>query len=390
MREAYIEELEGTELVSEAELQMSRLACNPNSCKQGNDECIQCSTTYCMTNSMLVAEHPEKYPSYLYVTDTEHCRVQAHTFGLNKLYEIVKEFDDKPDSPTHSVPVEMVIMEMGFTDSERLTKGLSADPESLVFVNPQPLYEAMMECYDKRKQQLSNTHCDEDLVVEMVKKVAYLMCRARKEDGYTNCVFKLWSDAAVAANIAEEAFADASIEYIYTDSGQYIGGAIFDPNRVIRAPCAKHKRNPSKLMIEAAAAEGTTPQEMNVEELCALEAKIGMEAVIKQKNKTGRMTFTYADDVTDGLDDFADRLHKTTGVGIPAHVRDHVLDVVDKDIHGKKDPDGYKKEKSKRDVKVGPKGKGALDKLMKKQQQQLEALNPKWKGKKPNNDKEKN
>jgi len=334
-----------------------------------------------MTNSILVAEHPERFPSYMYVTDTDHCRVQSHTFGLNKLYEIVKPFDDAVDSPTESVPIAMVIFEMGFTDSERLTKGLSADPESLVFVNPQPLYEALMECYDKRKEQLSNTHCDQNLVIEMVKKVAYLMCRARKEDGYTNCVFKMWSDASVAIDIAEQAFPDASIEYIYTDSDQYIGGAIFDPNRTIRAPCAKHKRNPSKLMIAAAAAEGTTPQEMDVEDLCALEAKIAIDAVIKQKQSTGRTTFTYADDVTDRLDDFADRLHKTNGVGIPAHVRDKFLDVIDKDQRGKKDSEGYAKNKSNRGNKVGQKGKNAGGK-MQEQMKEIDDMDPK-KGKKP-------
>ena len=363
----YNETLPPVDLVKETEIQMSRLSCEPDSCKTGAATCERCSANYCLTNQILVSDAPYKYPTYMFVTDTDHCRVQSKTFGLNALHSEIVPFDEAADSPTESLPVAMVIMEMGFTDADRLTKGLSADPANLVLVNPQPLYEALMQCDDKRKSLLSNSPCDRTLVAEMVKKVAYLLCRSRKEDSYERCVFKMWADTAVAVDIIEAAFPESQLEYIYTETDQVIGGMIFDPDRPIRAPCAKQKRNPSKLMKEKLAEAGMVAQDLSVEELCAFESAVQMEIITTNQESTGRLSLLHADTITDEdvLDGVADRLHGTEGVGIPAHVRAKVLDVVDKDERGNKDPDRYTKNKSKRTGNVGAKGKAAIASFMK-------------------------
>mmetsp|Transcript_47677 Transcript_47677/g.57733 ORF Transcript_47677/g.57733 Transcript_47677/m.57733 type:complete len:468 (+) Transcript_47677:121-1524(+) len=378
----YNETLSPLELVQETEIQMSRLSCEPDSCKTGATMCERCSANYCLTNQILVADAPYKYPTYMFVTDTDHCRVQSKTFGLNALHGEITGFDDVADAPTESVPVAMVIMEMGFTDADRLTKGLSADPANLVLVNPQPLYEAIMQCDDKRKSLLSSSTCDRTLAAEMVKKVAYLLCRARKEDSYERCVFKMWADTTVALDIIEAAFPDSQLEYIYTESDQYMGGMIFDPDRPIRAPCAKQKRNPSKLLKAKLEERGMAAQDLSVEELCAIESDIQMEMVIKSQENSGRLNMLHADTLTDEdvMDGVADRLHGTQGVGIPAHVRDKVLDVVDKDERGNKDPDRYTNNKNKRTGNVGASGKAAIDSFMKGKHDKVKELGNKGKG----------
>lgn len=357
-RNEYIEGLPSLELALKCETQMSRLACEPDSCDAELAECHRCSATYCLTNLGLVAENPQLYPSFMYVTDTDHCRVQSSSFGLNALYDEAMAADAAAGATTRSLSLDLGVFEMGFTESDRLTRPLSADPETLFHVNPQPIYEAMMQCLDKRKGQLAKKTCDEEKVIGMVRKVAYLMCRT-DDPVHKRCAMKFWSDASLALEVFELAFPDADIEYVYRDPEEYMGAAIFDPNRTVRASCAKQKRNPSKTMIAAAEEAGVKIEDLSIEELCALEARSVIGAAIKSNSKRGRVNFILADDIPNRLDEIADRFYKTTGVGIPAHAKDKALDVMYMDTRGNKDPDKFANGKNKKKGNASAKGKEA-------------------------------
>lgn len=303
LRPQYTETKPPLDLALEGQTQMAELQCEPNSCTAGADTCVKCSATYCMTNVDLVSAHPEKYFDFMTVIDTEHCRVQPKSFGLNQLYDEMMEYDSKDGARTFSLPLRMGIFEMGHTDTERLTKALSLDHTKMVHVNAQPLIEALMVCDDKRKQLLSREPCDRDKVVDLVRKIAYLECRTT-DIYYEQCIVKFPPEATQAIDIFESAFPDAETFYIYHEPETFLGGTFTNPDHPERAMCAKHKRQPSNAVATEANELGRNSKDMSIHELCSLEARIGMKKALNQKMNTNRVKFVHADALMENLSFF--------------------------------------------------------------------------------------
>jgi len=270
-RNAYLETLSGVDLVLQAQIQLSQFTCEPESCTALHSSCTGCRASFCMTNIDLVSFHPNRYQSFMEVADSDHCSFQSKVFDLDEIYTKVLESDSKATSNVRNLPIAIAIFEMGSTSSERLTKALSIDHTNIMFVNAQPLDEALMQCDDRRKQQMSKEPCQRSKVVDLVKKVGYLACRTT-DLYYEQCIVKFLSESIQGVDIFEEAFRSAKSFFIYVEPEVFIGGAIIDPSNLNRAPCSKNIRNPSKAIVDALEKVGKESEDMTIAEICSLSA----------------------------------------------------------------------------------------------------------------------
>ena len=227
--------------------------------------------SFCMTIIDLVVGHPHQYPKYMEVTDTEHCLKQEKKFDLDYIYHEALVYDADVTSEVRSLNLSTAFFEMGYTNSERLTVGLSTDYTKMVLVNAQPMDEAIQICDDKSKRILAKKNCDRGKVAELVRKVSYLMCRT-SDEYYEECIVKYATESAKGIEIFELAHQEASDYFIYVDPHVYIGAAMSNAEFPERAHCAKHKNNPSEAMIVAFEALGKSPKHATIAELCAQEA----------------------------------------------------------------------------------------------------------------------
>merc|ERR1719491_60944 len=350
-RPTFYETLPPLDLVLTGQIQMMDLTCEADSCSDLVTECTGCRASFCMTNIDLVTSHPERYPSYMYVTDTEHCQKQAKIFDLNYIYDKVVEYDTLYPTNVNLLNLTTAFFEMGFTNTERLMQGLSIDHTKMVLVNPQPMDEAISICDNKAKGIAAKRPCDRGKVVDLVRKVNYLMCRT-SNIYYEDCVVKYSTDSAKAIDIFEMAHLKASDYFVYMDPVLYIGAAVRNAEFPERALCAKHKRNPSAAMVEGFKELGKKPTDATVPELCAMEANIAFRRASATADANGRLLLLDADTLMDNVTDVAN-CDANPNSNICQNVQ-KITDLSNKDIYGTVDPNREEKRKARLEANTTP------------------------------------
>merc|ERR1719491_211489 len=296
-RPTFYETLPPLDLVLTGQIQMMDLTCEADSCSDLVTECTGCRASFCMTNIDLVTSHPERYPSYM------------------------------------------------------LMQGLSIDHTKMVLVNPQPMDEAISICDNKAKGIAAKRPCDRGKVVDLVRKVNYLMCRT-SNIYYEDCVVKYSTDSAKAIDIFEMAHLKASDYFVYMEPVLYIGAAMRNAEFPERALCAKHKRNPSAAMVEGFKELGKKPRDATVPELCAMEANIAFRRASATADANGRLLLLDADTLMDNVTDVAN-CDANPNSNICQNVQ-KITDLSNKDIYGTVDPNREEKRKARLEANTTP------------------------------------
>lgn len=337
-------------MIEDCDVSPFRLQCLPNSCATNDQgKCIDCTIRFCALDWEGQENSPEKYPAFMYVTDTEHCSSRHISMDVHDAYDLVKAKDEANAivsgeglAESRALPLDLGIFDMGQTTSERITNAFVAlDPEYKVFADAQPFNEAIRFCDDPVRKRVSTKDCNHDYAIDLLQKVSYLMCRTCDEF-HDSCIVKFWSEASKSINMFSDAFPDTDWTFLYNDGETYMG-ALIDPKYPERAPCARLKRNPTQEIITLAEETGRKVEELSVEEVCAANAKSILTAPLKLSAETGKGSFICTEDLPEMLEKY---LVEVTGKVISEEKKLKIRGVINKDRTGVYDADRFAKKQA--------------------------------------------